>query len=76
MYDTIGINNTKVFPKITARAHSLNAFQEEKLTVSEELALLSKPVKALMNEQKFSYLTRDPENSSGHNILRDKYKLP
>ena len=76
MYETIGVNNVKVFPKITERAHSLNAFQDEKLTVSEELALLSKPVRALMNEQKFSYLTRDPENQSGHNILRDKYKLP
>ena len=29
-----------------------------------------------MNEEKFSYLTRDPENLSGHNILREKYSLP
>jgi len=29
-----------------------------------------------MNEQKFNYLTRDPENLSGHEILRDKYMLP
>jgi hypothetical protein len=29
-----------------------------------------------MNEEKFSYLTRDPENLSGHNILREKYSIP
>lgn len=29
-----------------------------------------------MNEQKFSYLTRDPENTTGHGFLRDKYALP
>ena len=44
--------------------------------MTEELALLSKPVKTLMNEQKFNYLTRDPENFSGHTILREKYMLP
>lgn len=42
----------------------------------EELGLLSKPVRVLMNEQKFQYLTRDPENESGHEILRAKYQLP
>lgn len=50
--------------------------EAEQPTVSEELALLSKPVRILMNEQKFNYLTRDPENLSGHEILRDKYMLP
>jgi hypothetical protein len=50
--------------------------EAEQPTVSEELALLSKPVRILMNEQKFNYLTRDPENISGHEILREKYMLP
>jgi hypothetical protein len=48
----------------------------EKATVTEELEIISKPVKTLMNEQKFSYLTRDPENLTGHGFLRDKYALP
>lgn len=29
-----------------------------------------------MNEEKFSYLTGNPENFIGHNILREKYSLP
>lgn len=29
-----------------------------------------------MAEQKFQYLTRDPENVTGHDFLRDKYSLP
>ena len=29
-----------------------------------------------MNEQKFSYLTKDPENLNGHDFLRGKYQLP
>jgi len=34
---------------------------------------LSKNVKQAMNEEKFALLTRDPENVSGHQILREKY---
>jgi len=37
---------------------------------------LSKNVKTQMNEQQVGYLTRDPENSAGHRILREKYTLP
>lgn len=37
---------------------------------------MSKNVKTLMGEQKYSYLTRDPENGTGHSILREKYQLP
>ena len=29
-----------------------------------------------MAEEKFSDLTRDPENLTGHNILREKYSIP
>jgi hypothetical protein len=29
-----------------------------------------------MNEEKFGYLTRDPENLTGHGFLREKYALP
>ena len=29
-----------------------------------------------MHEDKFSNLTRDPENITGHTILREKYNLP
>ena len=29
-----------------------------------------------MNEDKFNALTRDPENVTGHSILREKYQLP
>ncbi len=29
-----------------------------------------------MYEEKFGYLTRDPENLTGHGFLREKYALP
>ena len=29
-----------------------------------------------MNEEKFQNLTKDPENLTGHQILRNKYQLP
>ena len=29
-----------------------------------------------MSEAKADYLTRDPENMTGQNILREKYSLP
>ena len=55
------------------RTFELTFFTLEKATVTEELEIISKPVKQLMNEQKFQYLTRDPENITGHGFLRDKY---
>lgn len=78
MMGSIGINNEKVFPKIADRARTFasQVQNEDEISVSEELKLLSKPVKQLINEQKFAYLTRDPENTTGHNFLREKYKLP
>ena len=54
----------------------LQQYEEDKPTVTEELEIISKPVRVQMNEQKFSYLTRDPENPTGHQQLRDKYSLP
>jgi hypothetical protein len=45
-------------------------------TATERIYELSKNTKTKMNEEKFSYLTRDPENQSGNNILREKYSLP
>ena len=48
----------------------------DKVTPTEEIELLSKPVRVLMNEQKFTFSTRDPESTTGHNLLRDKYSLP
>ena len=44
--------------------------------MTEELEIISKPVRVHMQEQKFSYLTSNPENASGHQQLRDKYSLP
>jgi len=29
-----------------------------------------------MNEQKYTFSTRDPESNTGHNLLREKYALP
>ena len=78
MYSNIGLNNTHVFPKLPKLSHSknLHSMSEDKLTATEEIAILSKPVRSVMSEEKFTYLTRDPENYSGHKILREKYALP
>jgi hypothetical protein len=37
---------------------------------------MSKNVKTIMTEEKYNYLTGDPENLTGHNILREKYSIP
>lgn len=54
-YNKIGTNNEKVFPKLAAAARSFQNHlpMDEEMTVTEELKLLSKPVKTLMQEQKF-----------------------
>lgn len=37
---------------------------------------MSKPVKKLIQEQKIQSMTNDPQNSCGHDFLRQKYGLP
>ena len=71
-YENVGVNNSKVFPRVNS-VKPPPPTEDEKISVQEELTMLSKPVRVLMNEQKFQYLTRDPENESGHTILREKY---
>ena len=39
-------------------------------------AELNKPLKKILAEQKYNYLTSDPENHVGHDLLRAKFSLP
>lgn len=39
-------------------------------------AELNKPLKKILNEQKYNYLTSDPENRVGNDLLRAKFSLP
>ena len=41
-----------------------------------EPAELNKPLKKILNEQKYNYLTSDPENRVVHDLLRAKFSLP
>ena len=36
---------------------------------------MTKPVKHVLETQKFSYLTSDPENNKGHRLIRKKFGL-
>jgi hypothetical protein len=51
-YDNVGTNNSKVFPRINS-VKPPPPVEDEKMSGQEELGLLSKPVRVLMNEQKF-----------------------
>lgn len=75
--DNIGLNNKRVWPKTAEKPAQMPMFQEmPEPTPTQQLQELSKSVKAQMNEDKFNVLTRDPENNTGHQILREKYQLP
>lgn len=37
---------------------------------------LNVPLKKILNEQKYAFLTSDPENRVGHDLLRAKFNLP
>ena len=39
------------------------------------LEMVSKPMKKLMAEQKYAFLTSDPENSHGHDLIRQKFGI-
>lgn len=39
-------------------------------------AELNRPLKKILNEQKYNYLTSDPENHNGHGLIREKFGLP
>ena len=45
-----GLNNEKIYPKVPERIALPPVLGEEKVGSNEELALLSKPVRTLMNE--------------------------
>lgn len=36
----------------------------------------TKPLKHIMEKQKYAFLTSDPENVHGHTLLRKKFGLP
>ena len=38
-------------------------------------AELTRPMKKILEKQKFSYLTSDPENDKGHALIRRKFGL-
>jgi len=76
----VGLNNKRVWPKADkTRQMSMGLYQQLDLaspTPTDKIMELCKNVKTHMTEQKFSNLTRDPENLTGHQFLRDKYMLP
>lgn len=37
---------------------------------------INKPFKKQMAEHKYAFLTSDPENSNGHDLIRKKFGLP
>ena len=37
--------------------------------------LVNRPLKKVMEEQKYAFLTSDPENLNGHNLIRNKFGL-
>lgn len=39
-------------------------------------AELNRPLKKILNEQKYNYLTSDPENQVGHDLIRQRFGLP
>ena len=61
MNDNIGINNKRVWiPKTEKRLKRTIGMTSP--TPTERIYELSKNAKTQMHEEKFSYLTRDPEN--------------
>jgi hypothetical protein len=38
-------------------------------------AEFTRPMKVILEKQKFNYLTSDPENHKGHNLIRKKFGL-
>lgn len=40
------------------------------------IGAISKPVRTLVKENKINQILGDPENTAGHNYLRNKYALP
>ena len=74
--DNIGMNNKRVYPdKMPKQMTAPNPYEIPEPTATEKLAEISKSIKAEMNEKKFHDLTRDPENSTGHKILLEKYGM-
>jgi hypothetical protein len=67
--DNIGLNNKRVWPA-TERRRGLSMggmFRSfESPTPTARIEALSKNLKTQMQEQKVGYLTRDPENPTGH----------
>lgn len=76
MEDNIGLNNKKVWPQTTVKKRGISLGGQEQLSKIEIIKKLAKPQKVMMSERHEKYLTRDPENATGHNILREKYSLP
>jgi hypothetical protein len=52
--------------------HFLNCF-EDPLVKHEDL---NAPLKKILNDQKYSFLTSDPENRFGNELLRQKFNIP
>ena len=55
------------------RMFSLPTIRQNFVPVSNKEA--NKPVKDILKDQKFSYLTADPENAKGHSMIRSKFGL-
>ncbi len=67
---------TSTFPELTVSLQFVlkMTVREDPMTIDP--AELNKPLKKILNEQKYNYLTSDPENRVGHDLLRAKFNLP
>ena len=76
-FGSVGLNNRKAYPQTERRKNfSVDFSGELEQTPTERIKTLCKPVKLLMTEQRRGTLTRNPENPTGHVMLREQYSLP
>ena len=48
---------------------------EEPVELPPHFSLVNRPLKKVMEEQKYSFLTSDPENTMGHDLIRGKFGI-
>ncbi len=59
-------------PNIKSKADFIASGPPKSINPSD----LNRPLKKILNEQKYNYLTSDPENHVGHDLIRQKFGLP
>ena len=64
---------TVSFPPVRGKFNFLNDLLDATPKSANKEA--TKPVKHILEKQKFNYLTSDPENNKGHDLIRNKFGL-